>query len=341
MNNRKFVRLDGERIKVLSTGEETTKLRVLITAFGSPERKDLHGEFFHAGTDFGDNLGIPVKAFYEHGMNDLTNPFMPNNRQVIGTAKFVEADEVGRWYEVELMRSHAYHDAILKLIDEGVMGASTQCYPNQRSAPSESGQIDRWLESEVSITPTPADYATIGKAVRIAKSFDLPDFEIAESLAKMVDAALKKDSDEDALADEINALFANNQGSDVPDDTGELSDEVDTEEENSDNNEEEAEPVVGDLSEVTAGIKQLNANLTTLLAELALVKSAVTDANGEIVNLANTELRTRQTYKAMRAMAVSVANNVKGIHLPLEEEEEEVLQKMSYTSPVPAHAPGG
>lgn len=164
-----------ETVKVLKETEDATIYRVLVTPFGSPERKDLHGEFFHAETDFGDNIGVNVKyAMYEHLMNAKANPHMPSDKQIIGKATFAEVDEWGRWFDFEVKRALEYHDYIRQLVDLGLMGASSQAYSGGKSLDaSVPGKINRWIESEVSMTPTPASPDTIGKIHELAKSFNL------------------------------------------------------------------------------------------------------------------------------------------------------------------------
>lgn len=164
----------GKAEVLKQTGDATT-LRVLVTSNGSPERKDLHGEFFHPDTNFGDVGidGVVVKmGCYEHLMNNINNPYMPKEKQFLGGATLAKTDDWGRWYDFEIKRSLEYHDFLVALVEKGIMGASTQCLPNGKSMnPLVEGQIDMWLESEVSLTPTPADPKTLGQIIQVAKSF--------------------------------------------------------------------------------------------------------------------------------------------------------------------------
>lgn len=355
MNTRKFAKLGKHTVKVVSSDAKNTRLRVLVTPFGSPEKKDLHGEYFHAGTNFGDNLGVQTKvAFYEHGVNDLSNPFMPQNRQVIGTAKFVEADDAGRWYEFELERSHKYHDYVVKLIEKGLMGASSQCYENQRSAPLPDGRIDYWLESEASLTPTPAEPRTIGNVLQIAKGFKLPELEIAESvaaqyndyLAKHSDTEDESEEDEDSLASEIDAMFSDATDEEAEEESEEegSSTATDTDEDDADTDEDASED--GDEVDVAAlarEIKSLRKTLGEVLEVLTLIPDLVEDVRG-------TASRTKQLHKALRVLAshMAAAPSMKSGKSPFakstsyeeEDEDEEDEYSIGYISPVPSNAPG-
>jgi len=160
-----------QRISKVSQTDELTTLRVLVTPFGDAKNLDLHGEYFDANTDFGDGEVYPIKtAFYEHGFNAQSNPHMKADRQIVGQAKFVEQDEWGRWYEFELKRSLEYHDYVMKMVDMGIMGASSGCFPGMKRVDEENpAYIKMWYEAEPSLTPTPAHSGTIGNVEETAK----------------------------------------------------------------------------------------------------------------------------------------------------------------------------
>lgn len=164
---------------VVSQDETKTVLRLPVTRYGSPESKDLHGEFFHKGTYFGDNYITTKFGLYEHLLNPEVNPYAPEEieAQVLGPASLVKAadapDDMSRWWDFEIQRSNQYHDYVLKLNDMGMLGTSTQCFMGGKKSTA-TGQIDTWLESEVTITPTPADFHLVPQLADIAKSFGLP-----------------------------------------------------------------------------------------------------------------------------------------------------------------------
>jgi hypothetical protein len=139
------------------------RLEVMVVAYGSPEHKDLGGDWFDKKTDFGDKYVKTLKAYYDHGVSD--NPFIAPQDQLIGRATFIGDDDVGRWYEFEIDKAHRYYQALSQLLRTGKMGASTQAYPHGvKRLPD--GYIPMWHESEVSLTMTPMNVDTIGQ-VRI------------------------------------------------------------------------------------------------------------------------------------------------------------------------------
>lgn len=163
----------ADRVYKVAQDSEKTTYRVLLTPFGSPEQKDLHGEFFHKGTYFGDDVMTRKYALYEHHVNHLNNPFLPEGKsQVIGVASYVKTDDMGRWFDFEIKRSNDYHDYIEKLVEMKLMGASSQCYAGSKKMNAKvAGQIDEWLESEGSMTVTPASPDTLEKIYDVAKTY--------------------------------------------------------------------------------------------------------------------------------------------------------------------------
>jgi phage head maturation protease len=114
---------------------------------------DLEGDTFTKSTNYMLDL-VPAKPVcYDHTMSAA----VPH---VIGTVKSVTADETGLWVEAELKRSEDYVDAVLELINRGVIGWSSGSVPHlvRREAKS----ITQWPVIEWSLTPTPAEPRTLG-----------------------------------------------------------------------------------------------------------------------------------------------------------------------------------
>ena len=160
---RKTFRAD---VKSVETTDDTTQLLVKVTSFGSPEVKDLGGDYFMRDCDFGDTRVQTVKAFYDHALNTENNPYAKAVEQLIGTATLKTVDDEGRWFLFEIEKSNAYHDAILALHERKILGASTQAYMGGVDR-QEDGGIKRWWESEVTLTVTPMDQKTIGETMLI------------------------------------------------------------------------------------------------------------------------------------------------------------------------------
>ncbi len=133
---------------------------------------DLEGDTFTKSTNYMLDL-VPAKPVcYDHTMSAA----VPH---VIGTVKSVTADETGLWVEAELKRSEDYVEAVLKLIERGVIGWSSGSVPHlvRREAKS----ITQWPVVEWSLTPTPAEPRTLG--VERTKSIDIEQNETAETAA--------------------------------------------------------------------------------------------------------------------------------------------------------------
>lgn len=137
---------------------------------------DLEGDTFTKATNFMLDL-VPQKLVcYDHTMSAQ----VPH---VIGTVKSVTADETGLWVEAELKRSEDYVEAVLKLIERGVIGWSSGSVPHlvRREAKS----ITQWPVIEWSLTPTPAEPRTLG--VERIKSIDTEQNETAETEVAQVE----------------------------------------------------------------------------------------------------------------------------------------------------------
>lgn len=203
MKNTLFKVAGPDSVRKVAADDGNPSFRLLSTRFGSAAKKDVHGEYFDDKTDFGDQFGVTVKfLMYDHHLNFLLNEEAePSDLMIVGTAKFDGVDAEGRWYNVELDRSHKYHEMILKLQEAGLLGTSTQCYIGSKMVNPETGYISRWIESEVSLTPTPADSETIGKVYAIAKSVGLsiPNLEARIKAAAATSPAAG--SAEDAVDD--------------------------------------------------------------------------------------------------------------------------------------------
>lgn len=170
-------------IKSIQDVGEATVMKVLLVPFGTSLKKDLHGEFFDKDTYFGLDIGVTkFYAMYDHHFNQSSNKAAVGN-QIIGTATYDETTDEGLWYDIEVKKSHAYHNGIVRLAKEGYLGTSSGTYPGGKMLDSKvPGRIDRWIIGEGSLTVTPAEPDTIGKVIELAKSFNLPVDSLEESL---------------------------------------------------------------------------------------------------------------------------------------------------------------
>jgi HK97 family phage major capsid protein/HK97 family phage prohead protease len=119
--------------------------------------RDLHGEHFTRGTDFGaELLGLSnPPLLYEHGIHpDI-------GLKVIGRVEQMDTDDVGLLVKAELDRHSKYIELVRQLAEQGALGMSTGA-PGHLVSRKSSGEIERWPIVEVSLTPTPAEPRTLG-----------------------------------------------------------------------------------------------------------------------------------------------------------------------------------
>lgn len=243
MSNTLLKYFPSERVPIKVIGPSAdgnfTRVEVLVTPFGSKKKKDLHGEFFDAKSYFGDDTITRKYGLYEHFMNDWNNPVMSEmgkQKQIMGPATLTKTDEAGRWFEFEIKRSLEYHDALMNMIDLKIMGASTQCLPNSKVR-DDDGYISMWVESEVSLTPTPANKDTIGRVyeligaksaemhlpkLQFVKNGQLLDFDPANPAAVLEETPASTPEPEPEpetapdLLDQINDLLGTGEGDTAP-----------------------------------------------------------------------------------------------------------------------------
>lgn len=172
----------GVKGEIVFQDDTKTVLRLPVTRFGSPNAKDLHGEYFCRDCYFGDDLIQTKFAFYDHLLNPLSNPYAPQNieSQIIGKATLAKTDDKARWFDFEIVRSHEYHDYVLALNEEGVLGTSTQSFRGGKRKNADDG-ITHWVEGEVTLTVTPADYQSVPALQDLAKSFGLPALKVVDA----------------------------------------------------------------------------------------------------------------------------------------------------------------
>lgn len=160
-----------------SADGDSTVYYVLSTPLGSAKKLDFHGDYFMEDTHYGDPRIKTLPAFYEHLMNDHNNPYMAEmgvEKMEMGISTLLTDEQkkdaglslAERWASFEVKRSLEYHDMFANLVDQKLMGMSTQCFPNGKTRKSDGG-LTRWIENERSATPTPAAIATLGKVIEV------------------------------------------------------------------------------------------------------------------------------------------------------------------------------
>lgn len=137
------------QVKILKMEEDVATVGGYGVIFGG---EDLEGERFAADTDYMPDL-VPVKlVLYDHALGEV--------KQIIGQAVAEKIDEVGIWVEAQLDRSREYVEAVIELVEKGVLGWSSGSVG--RLVERDGKNIKRWPIIEYSLTPTPAEPRTLG-----------------------------------------------------------------------------------------------------------------------------------------------------------------------------------
>ncbi len=114
---------------------------------------DIEGDTFTPQTDF-DGGYVPLKrVYYDHTLDaEVQEP--------LGVVTETKSDDMGLWVEAQLDRSKRYVEAVVKLIEKGVLGWSSGSISHL--VRREGKSIKAWPIVEFSLTPTPAEPRTLG-----------------------------------------------------------------------------------------------------------------------------------------------------------------------------------
>jgi HK97 family phage major capsid protein len=128
----------------------TGRIGGYLIAWGSPQQRDLQGEYFTPQTDLGLAWYDQRPVLYHHGLDGALKA------AVIGVIDRLHADEQGVWAEAQLDLRQQYARTIQQLIDRGTLGWSSGSLPHLVQV-ADDGRITRWPIVEGSLTPTPAE----------------------------------------------------------------------------------------------------------------------------------------------------------------------------------------
>lgn len=141
------------------------RVRGWLVPFGSPERLDEYGTFFHPGTDFGSMRNSVV--LYHHGLDPDVG------RRVFDEDAVLEVRDEGVWIEGQLDTADPFAQRMLRMVEAGGLGWSSGTAPHLIEQTEVDGgiRVDRWpLGLDGSLTPIPAnrDAVAMRSAVRFA-----------------------------------------------------------------------------------------------------------------------------------------------------------------------------
>lgn len=125
-----------------------------VVLFGSPDEKDLYGDFFTNGTDFDLYDEQKSAVYYQHGYD------YHFKSEVLGRAT-LGTDDLGIWIDAQVQIRDDYLAALDQMIADGMMGWSSGTASHLVQYGGRVGKafwIKRWpLGLDASITPSPAD----------------------------------------------------------------------------------------------------------------------------------------------------------------------------------------
>lgn len=146
---REWVAKSLKAVRLKSIDENTAVVAGYGVVFGG---LDLTGEAFAPDTDFDLDYVPRKRVYYDHALEEV--------KHALGEVISVKVDDIGLWIEAQLDRSKDYVEAVLRLVEKGVLGWSSGSVPHL--VHREGKTIKKWTVVEFSLTPTPAEPRTVG-----------------------------------------------------------------------------------------------------------------------------------------------------------------------------------
>lgn len=161
-----------------------------LVLWGDENNKDLDGEYFSPDTDLGLDWFDSRPVLYHHGLDSS----LKHTR--IGQIVSLKKDDVGVWVEAQLDLRNRYVQAIMSLVEKGVVGWSSGTL--SYLVETEAGKIKVWPIVEGSITPTPADPRTAVIHLKALTELAMPKGLATAGLASETEPTVLTDGDEQA-----------------------------------------------------------------------------------------------------------------------------------------------
>jgi hypothetical protein len=149
---------DPSILAVKSIGTDTIRGYTFI--WGSEKITDVEHEYFTKQTDFWDaTIGNTRPLTWDHAQ-DLEFKAPAQIGMITGWGN----DDLGRWYEARLDRSHKYRAAIDALIKKGILGTSADSAPQyvERERTGKATWLKTWPWFASALTDVPAEPRMIG-----------------------------------------------------------------------------------------------------------------------------------------------------------------------------------
>jgi HK97 family phage major capsid protein len=145
----------GNTLKTVSKNDDELRVANYMVLWGG---KDLQGEFFSPDTEFESSYTKTGRLYvdWEHGLQP--EPDGPGRDDVLGYVDWTTAkrDEQGLFVERVLDRQAAYMQYLEQLIEEGLVGTSSEAVPGKVFV-TKDGEIKKWPLKRDALTVTPAE----------------------------------------------------------------------------------------------------------------------------------------------------------------------------------------
>jgi len=305
-------------VKFIKEDDNSGYFEFMVTPFGSDSNRDLHREYFTKDTDFGAAFGLdkmPKLTVFGH----LMDPDTPYPEAILGVSFYKGLDEAGRWFEIQLSKSHKYYQYIKRLVEMGLMGTSSQAYRGGvKHHEKEEGRIVTWIENELTWTVSPASPDTVAALNIIRKELGMGE------IVEQSDASVSiKDAVESVLQE--NSTVPSENSTEQPSSSVDLTDVI--------KKLDDLNSAINSLIEIVGVVKGVNDALTATNASIKALEQSTKDG---LVALANYIKSLRQAEIEDRISSSSAVESqvVKELNVTKAKSDSGSLFKL------PPHAPG-
>lgn len=146
-------------LKAVSIEDDFARVANYIVLFGDADNRDLENEYFTKETDLESpytKAGV-LYLDWEHNTG-VDGKLGPQSGDVLGVVDWStkKADDVGVWVERVLDRRKKYVEAVLPLVERGLIGTSSEAEPNKVKK-SNDGEILKWPLKRDTLTVWPVE----------------------------------------------------------------------------------------------------------------------------------------------------------------------------------------
>lgn len=174
---------------VKALNDDGDRIGGYLALWGSPEAKDLQGDYFTPDTNFELDWSDRRPVLYHHGLDGEMQT------TAVGVMDVIKADAIGLWAEAQLTKRNRYIAQVKQLVAKGALAWSSGSLPHLVKR-AKDGQLLRWPIVEGSLTPTPAEpRGTDVGYIAPGKAQDIPGMGmmhfIPEDVAELAYTAIK------------------------------------------------------------------------------------------------------------------------------------------------------